>query len=194
MMLPYNCTSDQLTTPKKTTEKEDSRPVLPPNSYYPLHEGNQWRYRQLEVGDHTIVVSRQETIDGKKYFVLSNSDTLSPTLLLREENGVVYRRIEGLDAVMLDFNRPVGEKWQMLPYERYAFIASFNEVISSSKGPIADGIKIVSESDLDKTESLYAPGIGKIRSSMEFKQGAVIGGQISLTFAIINSDTIFFSN
>jgi hypothetical protein len=82
----------------------------------------------------------------------------------------------------------------MIPYERYAFIASRSETISSSKGSIANCIIIVSESELDKTESLYAPGIGEISSSMEFKEGAVIGGEISLTFAIINGDTIFFPN
>ena len=95
---------------------------------------------------------------------------------------------------MLDFTRPVGEKWQEIPYERYSFIASRSETISSSKGSIANCIKIVSESEFDKTEYLYAPGIGKTTSSMELKQGTVIGGNISLTFAIINGDTIFFSN
>jgi hypothetical protein len=194
MMVGYNCTGDQPTTSGKTMEKEYPQPVTPSSNYYPLHDGNQWRYRQLEMGYRTKSVTGQDTIDGNKYFVISNLDSIPFTLLLREENGVVYRRIEGLDAVMLDFTRPIGEKWQVIPYEQYAFIASRSETISSSKGPIANCIKIVSESELINMEYLYAPGIGKISSSMEFKRGAVIGGHMSLVFAIINGDTTFFPN
>lgn len=173
----------------------DTELVFPepnPNSYYPLQEGNQWVYQQIEVGYDTVSVEGERIIDGKKYFEVFKSDSENPPALYRVENGVIYKKFEGEDYIILDPSRPLGETWQC-PYNMSAYIASHSDTVFSNNGPIFNCIKIIIDGELDITESVYAPGVGKVSSTTQFKLGAIIGGSIGLIYAIINGDTISFT-
>lgn len=173
---------------------EDSEPNT--NSYFPLQVGNQWVYHRIEAGIDTVSVIGEQIIDGKKYFeVLSRrswSVPPTPPSLYREENGVIYDRYEGNDYIILDPLRPLGEKWHR-PYNRSAYIVSRTDTFSSNIGLIANCIKITTEGELDIGESRYAPGVGKVSSNLQLKEGIVIGGSMGLIYAIIDGDTISFT-
>ncbi len=178
---------------KSPTEMNGSSSKKLPDSYYPLQVGNEWHYYELESDSFTISVVSKKNIDGKTYFVKSLSESESSESnesLVREENGIVYKRIEGKEYLYLDFNRNIGEKWQQLPYELFSYIISKTDTVYTNIGMLVDCIRIVSESELDKSETLYAPGIGLVSSSLDFKKGYVIGGSYGLIWAVINGITI----
>jgi hypothetical protein len=159
------------------------------SSYFPLQVGNEWHYDRLESRPFIICITSKKNIAGMMYFERTSSENqFSETL--REKNRVIYRRIEGKEYAYMDFNRSIGEKWQESPHQRYAYIASCNDTISVRAGTFVDCIRIVRESDLDKTETWYAPGVGMVASNVEAKKNIIICGSCQLNSAIITGKSI----
>ena len=157
------------------------------DSYYPLHVGNEWHYTQVESDSVMRSIESTKYVNGKNYYVISQSDSETSDQLFREENGIIYRIIEDKEYEYLCFNCEIGEKWQELPYERYARIVSRSDTVRTNVGILTDCIRIISESKRDEIESLYAPGIGLVSSKVKAKDSAVIGGGLSLDWAKINN-------
>ncbi|MCK4560673.1 MAG: hypothetical protein KAV45_12885 [Calditrichia bacterium] len=159
--------------------------------YYPLTVGNRWTYQQIEVGQHSIEVTSVCKVGVHVYYMMTQS-ALSTSMimrwLVRAEDGRIYNRIEGQDYLFLDFTRSIGEQWQQ--GQSYAIITSRSETISTSNGLITNCIKIISNSELDKVELLYAPGIGKVYSSIIESSLIVIGGNVNLLSAVIDGQEI----
>lgn len=168
--------------------KQTTEPIPLSDSYYPLQIGNEWHYTQLETGEVTRSIETTKHVNGKTYYVISQSDSKSSNQLFREENDTIYRIIDDKEYAYLYLKREIGNKWQESPYERYAHIASRSDTVRTNLGMLTDCIRIISESKLDEIESLYAPGIGLVYSKMNAKDGADIGGGLSLDWAKI-SDT-----
>lgn len=87
-----------------------------------LQEGNEWNVdvHYCILNDppifyiNTEVVTMGETvqINGKDYIQVYKDD--QPTCLLREANGVVYKLINGLDAILFDMNMSIGETYDII--------------------------------------------------------------------------------
>ncbi len=166
--------------------KETTKPLAESlgTSYFPLNVGNEWHYEGVESQPKAIFILSRMEAESKEYFLFSSRQSV------RGENGIFYRRVEDKEYLYLDFNRPVGDKWQQHPEQRFAHIASRNDTISVKAGMFTNCIQIIAESKLDKSEEWYAPGIGLVAWCLEFKQGVVIGGSFQLSSAIINGRII----
>jgi len=175
--------------------RHTSEPTPVSSSYYPLQVGNEWHYDKVEGAPFTISVTSKKMIDSKTYYIKSSSEFESNEILEREENGIVYRRIEENEYVYLDFNRAIGDTWQgPPPGKRELYIASRSETISTNLGVSHNCIKIVAEDELSKFEHIYAPGIGLVSLSMEAKNGYIVGGDSRLLWALIDGVVIRILN
>ncbi len=166
------------------------------SSYYPLQVGNEWHYDKVESVSFTISVTSNKMIDGEMYYIRSSSEFKSNDIQEREEDDIVYRRIEENEYVYLDFNRAIGDTWTGPPPGRSElYITSRSETISTNIGVFHNCIKIVEEDELLKFEHIYVPGIGLVSLGIKSKEGSsVIGGGYGIRWAVIDGVVIKMLN
>jgi len=155
------------------------------DNYYPLGYGYEWYYQQLESTPFVTKIIEETEINGKTYF--RNENDYSDHI--RSENNKLYQLHDSTEYLVIDFNRSTGSEWNHPIYDRTYTILAKNATFDT----ISNCIIISSESDLDYSETMYAPGIGQVSSHVEGRNGIIIiCGDSWLTSAIINEQTICF--
>ena len=153
--------------------------------YYPLGFGYEWTYDQLEGSERIRSIIEETEINGKTYY----RDENDYSDYLRCENNKLYVLRDDTEYLLTDFNKPVGYEW------RHPFFLRTNKILAKNVtyGSIENCIVISSESELDYNESIFAPGVGLVSSSLEGRGGTIIIGGVSrCTKAIINGEAIIF--
>ena len=161
-----------------------NEPVDLSNNYYPLGMGYEWNYVTIECSPTTHRIIEEKIINGKTYY--RNENDYSS--FIRSEDNRVYEICDSIEYLFIDFNRAVGYRWDHYKFDRSYEIVSKSETYDT----LSNCILISSETDIDYHESVFAPGIGLVRSHLELKNGCVIGGDMTLSSATINGETIEF--
>jgi len=125
LVLVLACQRDNSTEPDKETPSSDS------SEYFPLAQGNEWRYYAPGHSDATrsIRVWETVTIDDTLYYLYGNK-LETAEMLYQDQWGRVYKRFNGRTLLWLDFSLKDGETYQYTLSENLDYTVTVKKNLS----------------------------------------------------------------
>ncbi len=160
----------------------DAELVFPepnPNSYYPLQLGNTWVYYNIGCGYTNYRITGGQLINDTLYYELSYS------ALYREGSGIIYSRLNDVEYVLLDPEKPINEPWYTSRTVMSEIISKTDTVFSDT-GPIFNCIRIKQISS--GAETVHCPSVGRV---IRMRYSSFCEPML-LQYAVIDGDTISF--
>jgi hypothetical protein len=166
-------------------------PELAGLGFFPMKIGNRWEYELDNFDDFkwTVEVVGKTTFGPYQYFIFEMNSTLGTrpdsTFYRAAALGQIFINWQGKDALFIDFNRPVGKKWDSFSeYNGVINKKGFTIVVPAGRfeGSIEVFFDIPQAID-DENWNVYAPNVGLVET-----RGQI--GSLQLTSAFVNGISI----
>ena len=154
-------------------------------SYFPLQVGNNWQYRYEETKTIYALpdsVFGVESFAPRRYYRWGDNKEF-PFYIHQDEQGRIFRRINGKDVLWFDFTKNHGEQYTYSPDDDINFTVTVrkNQIVTTYAGQYKNCIEFffdVPESFDEEQCYVFAPEVGIVKKQFAWVSMLLVSAQI----------------